>query len=623
MALIDNSTTNNQAQPGRQQTASPGTTNGEVWSFHKSNLLNSPVAAGIGGEYFTKIRAALVDIYKDLAEGIEVSILSLNRQNPPGLRFSALVVACTMPSVNAAVTAYHTLVLEATGEKLMPVNAVIDNQNIQVHRVTSDAMDEIMQRLAHEAVTAEFPTHMVYPADAMVLPARVDPTQKEILENVARNAALACVSVINSATDNFGKLNLAYMDRDCRFAIDVAFGNHQVTDIVGNPQRSSVLINFSSQLKTAQSFQKNLSTVNTQDSVAQICELSAFVNPIWAPVAPQNGIGFNQHHPNIPQPTNKFAAELVVTNIRTNFATSPAAVLLALSSCLALVDNNTWIQAFLPKVSARTPSVNDKVDITDIGALNITANIANEQQFGGFGRPMDIADMKGDILKINRYLTAIFRPAIIVSIDCPESCPESWYLTPFSAAASGDQDAYAAIYAAAQELTNGNFGRFFKEGDPMFTNIVRVPLGHYVVGDKVQDIRNIDYTAIANLYQNNPQIINEFCNTFVSMPGAVPIRNLATREGLIRDALHQQCTIDGYAARVSCSGIFIESLSKAIAECGLPVTVNTPLNADQLRTGTLAPNFISGSLSMGTHTWNQGFQARPMQQYRFTGNRSF
>ena len=234
MALIDNSTTNNQAQPGRQQTASPGTTNGEVWSFHKSNLLNSPVAAGIGGEYFTKIRAALVDIYKDLAEGIEVSILSLNRQNPPGLRFSALVVACTMPSVNAAVTAYHTLVLEATGEKLMPVNAVIDNQNIQVHRVTSDAMDEIMQRLAHEAVTAEFPTHMVYPADAMVLPARVDPTQKEILENVARNAALACVSVINSATDNFGKLNLAYMDRDCRFAIDVAFGNHQVTDIVGN-----------------------------------------------------------------------------------------------------------------------------------------------------------------------------------------------------------------------------------------------------------------------------------------------------------------------------------------------------------------------------------------------------
>ena len=628
MALIDNNEPNQSNNAPRQAQAAPA---GEqpkrtgFWSFHQKGIVNAPVSAGIGGEYFTKIRTTLGEIYKDLAEGLEVSILSLNRQNFPQLRFSALIVACKMPSVNNQIVSYHTLILENTGEKLQPAHRQVDNQNIQVNRVTSDAFDEVMQKMAHEAVLAEFSNLHAFPADAMVLPSHIDSTKKEILENVARNAALACVSVINSATDSFGELNLAYMDRDCRFVIDVAFGNHQVTDVVGNPQRSSVLITYSSQLKNAQTMQNNTNTVNVADSVARICELSGFLNPIWAPVDAQSGIGFGSYiNPNIPRPTQKFAAELVITAVRTDYATSPAAVLLALSSFLAMVDNDAWIQAFLPRPNQRTNSLQDKVDITDIGALNITANLANETQYGGFGRPMDISNMKGDLIEINKYIVALFRPGVIVSMDCPEAGPQSWYMSLFPAAASGDVDAYNQIYQAAQELTNNQFERFFKHGDAMFTNIVRVPLGHYVVGDQVQDIRNIDYTAIANMYQNNPSIIHEYSNTFVERPGVSSVRNLATREGIIRDALHQQCTIDGYAARVSFSDAFIRSLSSAIAECNLPVTVNTPLNADQLRTGTLAPSFVGNSLAHNTHTFSTGYaSARPVQQYRWGGGRGY
>ena len=628
MAIIDqNETTqNNQAQ----QQAAPQAKNAEqgkrsgFWSFHQKGIVNAPVAAGIGGEYFTKIRTLLIDIYKDLAEGLEVSILSLNRQNFPQLRFSSIIVACKMPSVNQSVVAYHTLILEATGEKLQPIQRQIDNQNVQVNRVTSDSFDEVMQKMAHEAVQNEFKNHHAFPADGMVVPMHIDSTKKETVEDIARNAALACVSVINAATDNFGALNLAYMDRDCRFVIDVAFGNHQVKDVVGNPQRSSVLITYSSQLKNANTIQ-NLNTVNVADSVARICELSGFLNPIWAPVGDMGGIGFGNYiNPNIPRPTQKFAAEFVISSVRTDYATSPAAVLLALSSFLSLVDNDAWIQAFLPKLSNRIGGVADKVDITDIGALNITANIGNETQFGGFGRPVDIANMKGDLIEINKYLVSIFRPGVVISLDCPEVGAQSWYMSLFAAAASGDADAYNQIYTAAQELTNGQFERFFKHGDPMFTNIVRVPLGHYVVDGQVQDIRNIDYTAIANLYQNNPQVIHEYSNTFVERPGVSAMRNLAIREGIIRDALHQQCTIDGYAARVSCSDALVKALSSAIAECNLPVTVNTPLNADQLRTGTPAPGFIGNSLAHSTHTFSSGYATqRPMQQYRFGGNRTF
>lgn len=606
------------AQP-QQQTQSTGDRN-RFWSFHQQNVVNSPVSAGVGGEYFTKLRTAFIEIYKDIAEGVEVSILSLNRQNFPALKFSALVVACRMPDVNNSAVAFHTLLLEATGEKLGSVFRQIDNQNISINRVTGDAYDDVLYKTAFDCVQAEYPNCNIYSADAMVIPSHIDAAKKEIVENIARNAALACVSVINQATDNFGQLNLSYMDRDCRFVIDVAFGNHQVYDVCGNPQRSSVLINYSSQKKNAGQI-GGFDTVNVPDSVARICELSGFVNPIWAPVDPQGGFGFSNYNPNVPRPTQKFAAEFVITSVRTDYATSPAAVLLAISSCLALVDNDAWIQSFLPKQSTSYRSGGDKVDITDIGALNITANIGNQTDKGGFGSPVDIASMKGDLSDISKYVVSIFRPGVVISVDCPEAGPQSWYMTPFAAAASGDQNAYNMIYAAAMELTNGQFERFFKHGDAMFTNIVRVPLGHYVVGEQVQDLRNIDYTAVANLFANNPAAIHEYSNTFVERPGVSAVRNLAIREGILRDALNQQVTIDGYAARVSCSDNFIRAISAAIAECNLPVTVNTPLNADQLRNGTPSPSFVNQSLAHNTHTFSSGYSAaRPGQTY---GARTF
>jgi hypothetical protein len=587
------------------------------WSFHQEGLLSTPVAGGAGSEYFTKVRNALAEIFKDIAPSVDIRLIGLTPQNYPALKVSAIVVAArinqekTKPFVG-----FHVLMLEGASMKLKPVTRTIDNQPVRVNRVIGDAYDDVLYRIAEEAVKETFPGSHVYSAAAEVLPASVTPDRKEVLESVARNAAMACVSEIFKASNQFGELNLAQMDRDLRLVMDVAFGNHVVTDIVGAPQRSSVLINYSSVKKTQNSI-NNQDIVNVADDVAQICELSGFVNPIWAPLEPQGSFGFGSYmNPNAPVATQKFVAEFVMTSVRTEKATSLPAVLLALSSFLTLVDNDTWIQAFIPKPNSMGGE-DKRVDITDIGALNIPANIARETENGGFGTPVDIKKMKGDLTAINGYLVSIFRPGVVISLDCPEVGPSSWYLGVFAAAASGDSVARMQIIDAANELTNNRFSQYFKDNDPMFTNIVRVPLGHYMVNGELQDIRNIDYTAIANLYANNPTVIHDYSNTFVERPGVSATRNQAIREGIIMHALSEQAEITGYAARVSLSQAFVEALSAALADLNLPVQVNTPLNADQLRTGVAAPAFVSNSLSHNTRTFQSQYQRQAARGYRY------
>ena len=97
MAIVDDNTTNDQGNTGARQDAYQNATaqnqKGGMWSFHQTNLTKSPVAAGVGGEYFTKFRTAINELFKDIVEGVELKIISLNRQNAQEMRFSAIVVA--------------------------------------------------------------------------------------------------------------------------------------------------------------------------------------------------------------------------------------------------------------------------------------------------------------------------------------------------------------------------------------------------------------------------------------------------------------------------------------------------------------------------------------------------
>lgn len=621
MAIHDNTTQQPQPQAQAAQAAQPQPQAaqrpaGVPWSFHQSNLINNPTAGGSGGEYLASFKKALEEVYKEIAQGVEVKLISLNRHVLTDLKFSALVVACRYPEYAPDTVAYYTFILEATGERLKPEYRTVDNQNIQINRVTGDAHDEVLATLAYDAVKNEYKNAVCLPADCDVIFSQHRPQQDRAkMEEYAANAACACISMINVNKGNFGNLDLTNMDRDARFTIDMTFGNHQVREIDDSPVRANTILTFSSQKKT-QGRNTPIGAVNVPEASTRVATLTGFLQPLWAPVESNYMSGWGGHHRQNPD-TQNMVAEFVGTSLQSDYATSPSAVLLAFSSVLSLVDNNNWLMGFLPRGQQRSEP--GRVNIDDIGALNIMANITNDPEHGGFGLPISLESFGGDIAKYQAYLTKLFRPGLVVSLDCPEAGPQSWIFAPFAQAALGDQEAYRLIYDAAMELTGGLFKNNFTFGDPMFTNVMRISGGSYMVGDKKQDIRHIDLTAISNVNEKNPRIIQEFVSTFADQQGVSAERALAMREAIIKEAVGHQCDLDRYYARVTFDGNFLQAISESIAQVNLPLTVNTPMSQDILRNGAPAPSFVQGSVASGTRTFRgQVYQqaSRPGSGYR-------
>lgn len=570
------------------------------------------VAQGVGGEYFTRFRESVTKIASDLLRGLSMTIIPLSRQEYDNLRFSAMVLAFQLED-QPDVVAYHTLILESTGEELKPEMRSIDNQQVRINLVTGDANDTALAELCERAVQETFPNMAVYSVAATVVPTSIDAVNLDHVTAVVRNAAVAGASCLQVVLNRAVPVSLDTISRDTMMVLDMTTGSGCNYDAVGNPQRSSISVSISARKKGRTV--GDLSVVNAASDTVKICDVSGFVNPIWAP-ANQGIAGFGYINPQQQIPVGKLVAEYVITGVHTPFAQSPSAVALALSSVLLVADNNNWVQSLIPK------SFSASNDMTEIGALNTICNVGNETANGPWGSVVDTAEMANDLGKFNQFIGKLFRPGTVVSIDCPESTPQSWYLNVFAAAAMNDANAIAAVKEAFDELTAGNFSKFFQANASLFSNATRVPLGYYIAADKQKrDIRDVDLTFICNAFKNNPENIHVYNDTFVPRPNSGPITNLAKREGIISHVLKEQCKITGYAMRCTFSAETITALSQALQAMHLNTLINTPLSIDALRTGTPAPDHISGALVQTTQSYmNNAGMIGPRPGMTFNAN---
>lgn len=580
------------------------------------------VAQGGGGEYFVKVREFIARAIPNIiSDEVDAQVISISRQEYRQLRFSALTIACRVKDIENTV-AYYTVILESTGEKLQATMLNIDNQVIPVRRVTGDAADAHMRDLIHNLVLGVYRGANCISAGFVVLPNSVKVTDESILENVVYLAGSSTVSEIFRATGKFPELNLADFGVDSRMVIDIGVGGGTTYDALGNPVRASTLLSMNIVDNASQRSRANsLDVVNAPEQSLNVCNVSGFVNPVWADQGNQLLSGFGA-----PQMTMmrqpKLQAEFVITGIDSQFSGSPAAIMLAVSSVYALADNNNWVQLLLPIGNA---AIKDG-DINDIGALNVICDTTNSSPNGLFSTPISLSTIRNEHAKIVQYLDLLFRSGLMVSIDCQECGPTSWTTNVFIRAYLGDRDAVVEISKVLDDLTDGHFSTMFDVAKhAIFTNMIRVPTGSYLLNGQKRDIRDYDLTAMCNRFASNPQEIHNWINTFDMNRGLSEPTLVTTREGYIEHALSNQCEITGYARRLTFGAEFLAAYSQAISACKVNTTVNTPLAAEQLRIGMVAPAHIQNSvLATGHSTFNGGsaFNPRPMVGYGVPGMRN-
>lgn len=564
-----------------------------AFSFHTGGLFGSPIGRGLGSDVYNKLKAKLTEIFKSTTDkNAEIALIDLDNVNEPALVYSSIIIAMRFKDRPEVGVSYYTILLEDTGEKLQPIFESINGQQVEILRVTSDAFDNVLTKKAYDKVCQVFNTTNVSDVDGCILPADFNVDDNRAVYNIALNAGWACGTDLEVRTPGFHDLNLVDLKNESTLNVTLSFAKKQLADAVGSPMRSDVLINFDSRKNTQGN---KFGSVNSGDKEVKISEVSGFIdlvlmensmNPFNA-YAPQQPGAYGQMN----QSLQKYGARLIITNLANNHIYSMSAVLLALATSVSVKDDNNWVQAFRP-----LPTGSKEIDMGDIGALNIDANLTNDPS--GFGVRIDTKSDSFRLEDLGQLAAAMIKQGLMISMDCPEYGPQSWYLSVFSAASMGSSQAYQVIYHAANVLTNGLFGEIFQMGSAMFTDVNnRIHNGYYIDKNGMKrDIRDIDHLAVCNLVgERNPQFIKDWSDTFLKTQYPQPLR-LAARKRMIQNLTGESAVFTGFSQRVTFTGEFMNALTNAIARTGLAVRVTTPLSGADINSVRGTATFANAAL---------------------------
>lgn len=579
-----------------------------VLSFHSGGGLHASVVDRSVKD--VQIRTALVEINKIFTElrdkNIKATVTLVDNVNNPALRFSSIVVGLTNIQTNATRMAYHTMIFESSG---ILENRVEQINNIQTEVILTpaDAFDSVMIGIIEERLQASSEKKMEFiNADLTVVPRTFDPANTDAVFNLISAITLACNTELTRLEKDFKDLNLEAA-KGGNLRINVGYNRDEVKlDEVGNPVRSDITIVLTSHVQGDNRNQNQ--TLNNGDRVSKISEITGFVDLIYAPEQPQ---GFNPYGMNMGmqamQMNRMFVPRFVITSIQSEVALSPASVMLAVYTALALEENTNWMQTFLPSRRSKP----GEIDITDIGYLNIESKLGVTDPNVEFGTFIDTRGPTFGLKELGSFVARTIQPKLVISLDVPIGSPSSYFLGFMAAAANSRPEATKIFVKSLDDLTNGGFSRNFQPGSSYFVDIGnKQHLGHYTDRNGVRDIRDIDRLAIVNYFSNAPVEFRHWDETLTRTDYPEALR-LAHRVKRINQITGDTARITGFAERVTFSGATLDAMAKGAMSAGMTVTISTPLSAGDFSSQRVLPNFINNALVSG----NQMFTHQPQNNF--------
>lgn len=571
-------------QQARTQPQQPPQQRG--WGFFSEGNLGG-ISRSPTSEVLTKAYATLLETYKKhvtVDRPYEATVLSVDNSKEARLYLSGVVICVRVPEDKSLGVSYHTLLLEGSNEPMQARVTNWNNQTVVEDRVAGDIMDQQYADTVHAIVTRAFPGQTCRPTSAQVVPRKFNWEDADAVRNLAINGIYPCISDMETNHPQFTDINLTRWTRDASLQVQINFNESDRTDYCGLPVRNNIAITLTAVDNTKQ----NQQSLNNQERSKKISQLGGFIDLVWAPDAQaMNPYGVQQKG----QAKYLYSPRFVMTNLENVMRMTIASQLLAMQTAMVLRETPT---SWYPYYDSRPQGTSGRsIDLRDIGAINIEANVMDEP--GGYGTKIDTKLASFNSFEQGKLLASTVRPVLLYSLDVSECGSDTWYNEVFPAAAAGSTPAQAAIIEAAQELTGGAFMRHYKSNEsPVVVDDDRIHLGYYAGQDGVRhDIRDIDYLAVLNLLgETDRGAAQAWSDTF--MQTGYPLsKRLHERKKMLIDMLRGDVTFTGFARRVTMSGRFLEALDNSCKEAGLALRVVSPSFGNEYINQRAVPSYLA------------------------------
>lgn len=556
-----------------------------------NTLFAAPMAANQSGEYLSKLTKLIVAKYDESSRKENFKVIPLEMVEF-GLAASVIVVAYSDAARKTVV--FHPLLLEATCDSLTPVVSNVRNIKVETILTVEDGYDQQLADICYTVLRKHYQNYNIYETDGEVVSRLFDMENRDQLHRLAMNAGLACATKLDSHASTFSDVSVVeIVAANRQLKAEITYNNKGKTAANGQPIRNDLTVEFSSRQITEREVSQSIH--NQANREVKISTVSGYVDLLWAPV--ENTDAYNPYAQQVQTQTQKYGANIVITDIESQAAYTTGSILLALVTAFSVREPTNWIQYFRPGAST-TP-----INLRDVGILNLEANLLREAV------PTKINTLAADftVKDLGGLVAAMIRPNPVMSLDVSPANSSSWYMSVFAEAAKGVPGAISEIVNAANQLTGNTFTNYFQPGMAMFANTELVHLGYYTdVNGEKKDLREIDYLAVANfMAEKDIEFLRDYSETWTNAALSPEVR-LSMRNKIIRSLAGDTAVITSTAFRVTFSNEFLNALATAVKNCGLTLSVKTPLNASDFSTtrnsasfignGTFAPafNVVSG-----------------------------
>lgn len=483
-----------------------------------------------------------------------LEMVKIDNTRVSNLHLSSIVFVSRPADTSVRELAYHVLLIEGSGEPLAPIQVQLGAQQVPVARYSDEVLNDFYRQTVCDLLAEAYVGYTQYNSSGCVVPRNFNWEDTDAVRNLVNNAAWAVVNkVVTRLHPEETRINLLDFDQNAYLQLNPSFRQADEQDHIGRPVRSDCAMT----LTAVPTRNDRRDALEGGERSMVLAHIRGFTDLVWAPT--QNNYSFNAQGPNY-----KFAARQVLTCLENTRYNTVEAQLLALAAAHRLNENNTWYMGFLPSTAQFKKGA---INLKDIGALNIEANVYNEPS--GFGGMIDTSSATWTPLELGKFLNSAVRPGLSISIDISRCGPDTWFNEIFSAASQGNVDAQRAILEAANNLTGGHFGNFYKPNELPFVVLEEtVLMGTYRKADgTLGDLRDFDHLAVLNLVGNtDPTIGAQWSDTFTRLDQPNEKR-VQARASLLSN-LESTVSITGTAQRATVASVFLKALVDGIAATG-------------------------------------------------------